>query len=416
MLAMTNSELPDRYEPRSADEIKSLETEYLFPTYQRYDLFVARGEGAYLYDFEGRRYLDFLAGIAVNLLGTGHPRLCKVIEEQSRRLHHTSNLLYHAYQGPLAQRLAGLTGLARVFFTNSGTEAMEAALKISRAHARRQGHAGKTRFLCVKNSFHGRTFGALSITSQEKYQAPFRPLLQDTGTVEELTPKALEDAFSADVCALVLEPIQGEAGVRPLPGEFLLAARALCDRYDALLILDEIQTGFARTGKMFAFQHTTVVPDLLTLAKAIAGGFPLGAVVGSEKVAQSLNPGEHGTTFGGGPLACRVALEVLDIIEEEGLVRRAAELGSYLIDGLQRMKQRRPAIREIRGLGLMVGVEVGPIAPEAVKGLLRRGIVANASHGTTLRLVPPLIITREQIDEFLITLDSVLGDLDTPLK
>jgi acetylornithine/N-succinyldiaminopimelate aminotransferase len=409
---MGSADASDRYSHISADEIKALETTYLFSTYQRYDLFLSHGSGAYLFDLEGRRYLDFLAGIAVNSLGYNHPRISKVLQEQGQKLIHCSNLLYHAYQGQLAKRLVELTGMARVFFTNSGTEAIEAALKIARAFARNQGHEGKSRFVCVKNSFHGRTFGALSITSQEKYQAPFRPLLAEVGVVPELSAEALARAFDDRVCALVLEPIQGEAGVRALTADFLRTARELCDRYGALLILDEIQTGFARTGRHFAFQHFQVQPDLLTLAKAIASGYPLGAVVGNARVGQCLKPGEHGTTYGGGPLACRVALEALDVIEDEGLAARAEELGAYLMTRLKELKSRHRSISEVRGLGLMIGVEVGSIAPEAVKKLLLRGVIANASHGTVLRLVPPLIITSDQIDVFVDALDHVLDELE----
>jgi acetylornithine/N-succinyldiaminopimelate aminotransferase len=408
---METAETSDRYAHISADEIRELERAYLFSTYQRYEVFLARGEGAYLFDLEGRRYLDFLAGIAVNLLGYNHPRINKVLREYGASLMHSSNLLYQPFQGQLAKRLVELTGMSKVFFTNSGTEAMEAALKIARAFARNQGKEGKSRFLCVRNSFHGRTFGALSITAQEKYQAPFRPLLGDVGVIEELSPVALAESFDDRVCALIVEPIQGEAGVRPVPADFLSTARDLCDRNGALLVFDEIQTGFARTGRHFAFQHLQIRPDLLTLAKGIAAGYPLGAVVGSERVGQCLKVGEHGTTFGGGPLACRVALETLDVIEDEALVPRTAEVGAYLIQGLQDLKSQHPVIREVRGMGLMVGVEVGSIAPEVVKRLLRRGVISNAAHGSVLRLVPPLIITRNHVDEYLSALDAVLGEI-----
>jgi acetylornithine/N-succinyldiaminopimelate aminotransferase len=406
------SGMPDRYSQISKDEIRALESAYLFPTYQRYEVYLARGDGAYLYDLDGRRYLDFLAGIAVNLLGYNHARINRVLCEQGARIIHSSNLLYQPYQGQLARRLVELTGMARVFFTNSGTEAMEAALKIARAYGRGQGGEVRSRFLCTRNSFHGRTFGALSITAQEKYQAPFRPLLADVGVIEELTPAALEAAFDEQVCAFIVEPVQGEAGVRPVPAEFLRAARKLCDQHGALLILDEIQTGFGRTGRHFAFQHFGVVPDLLTLAKGIAAGYPLGAVVGSSKVAHALKAGEHGTTFGGGPLACRVALETLDVIEEDQLVARASELGTYLLQQLRRLQSRHAAIREVRGMGLMVGVEIGSIAPEVVKRLLCRGVISNAAHGSVLRLVPPLIITREHVGEYVEALDAVLSDLE----
>jgi acetylornithine/N-succinyldiaminopimelate aminotransferase len=410
---MNGEEVADRYARISAEEIRELEDNFLFPTYQRYELFLSHGSGAYLFDLQGRRYLDFLAGIAVNSLGYGHPRILKVLREQSQRLIHCSNLLYNPYQGRLAQRLSALSGMSRVFFTNSGTEAIEAALKIARAFARSRGSEGKTRFLCLKNSFHGRTFGALSVTSQEKYQAPFRPLLADVAIVEENTPAGLERAFHADVCALILEPVQGEAGVRTIPPDFLIAARELCDRHGALLILDEIQTGLARTGKFFAFQHYPIKPDLMTLAKAIASGYPLGAVLGCAAVSHSLKPGEHGTTFGGSPLACRIALETLDVIEDEGLAEKSGELGAYLMQELLLLKTRHSCIRDVRGLGLMVGVEVGSMAPDIVRKLMRRGIIANAAHGTVLRLVPPLIISRKQIDEFLEAFDAVLCEIET---
>lgn len=401
----------DRYSRIGAEEIRELERAYLFPTYQRYEVFLARGDGAYLFDLEGRRYLDFLAGIAVNLLGYNHPRINRVLQEQGAKLIHCSNLLYQTYQGQLAKRLVQLTGMAKVFFTNSGAEAMESALKIARAYARSNGDADRTRFLCLKNSFHGRTYGALSITAQEKYQAPFRPLLADVGVIAEPTTAALAEAFDERVCALVLEPVQGEAGVRPIPPDFLRAARELCDRHGALLIFDEIQTGFARTGRHFAFQHFQIQPDLITLAKAIAAGYPLGAVVGTERLGTCLKAGEHGTTFGGGPLACRLALETLDIIEDEQLVARASEIGSYLKQSLQGIKSRHSCIKDVRGLGLMVGVEVGHIAPEVVKRMLRRGVISNSSHGTVLRLVPPLIITRDHVDQYGDALDQVLSEM-----
>ncbi len=410
---MISAESSDRYCSLSFDEVKALESSYLFPTYQRYELCASHGEGAYLFDIEGRRYLDFLGGIAVNSLGYSHPRILKVLREQGGRLIHTSNLLYHLFQGQLARRLVELSGMSRAFFTNSGAEAMEAALKIARAHARSQGNETKTRFLCLKNSFHGRTLGALSITSQEKYQAPFRPLLTDVQVIGDVSADGLRAAFDNRVCALIFEPIQGEAGIRPMTSEFMREAREACDRHGALLILDEIQSGFARTGKMFAFQHYGIAPDLITCAKAIASGYPLGVVLGNGKVAASLKPGEHGTTFGGGPLACRLALEVLDVIEEEALAARAVELGSYFIDRLRAMQSRHKSIIEVRGLGLMIGADLGSIAPEVVKRMLKQGMIANAAHGQVLRLVPPLIINRSQIDEFLEVLDSVLRTVES---
>ena len=394
------------------EAIAALEEQYLFPTYKRYDLFCSHGSGVYVYDLNGKRYLDFLAGISVNSLGYNHPRLVKVFQAQAQRLVHCSNLFYHPYQGLLAKRLAELSGMSKVFFTNSGTEAVEAALKIARAYGNAQDGKHKSVILTLKNSFHGRTFGALSITTQESYQAPFRPLVPDVEVVEELTVPALEKAFSDRVCALVLEPIQGEGGIVPLPGEFIKAARNLCDRKDALLIVDEIQCGLGRTGKFFAFEHFNVKPDVLTLAKSLAAGYPLGAVLGNARVAGSLKPGDHGTTFGGGPLACRLALEVLDTIQEENLIDRVVELGDSLTQGLRKLAVRHASIGEIRGMGLMIGIQLGSIAKETVSRLLQKGIITNAAHETVLRLLPPFIISKENIQDFLQTLDEVLTDLE----
>jgi acetylornithine/N-succinyldiaminopimelate aminotransferase len=338
------------------EEIRALEEKYLFATYKRSELHCSHGSGVYIYDIAGKRYLDFLAGISVNSLGYSHPRLVRALMEQGQRLIHCSNLFYHQYQGLLAKRLVEISGMSKAFFTNSGTEAIEAALKIARAYGNAQDGSGKSIILTLKNSFHGRTFGALSITTQEKYQAPFRPLVPDVITVEEFTASALERAFSNRVCALVLEPVQGEGGVVPLPAAFMRAGRELCDRFNALLVLDEIQCGLGRTGKYFAFEHFDVKPDILTLAKSLAAGYPLGAVLGNARVAECLKPGDHGTTFGGGPLACRLALEVLDVIEQEGLIAKVNELGKYLTDGLHRLALRHRTIGEIRGMGLMIGV------------------------------------------------------------
>lgn len=395
------------------EDIRALEEKYLFSTYKRSDLFCSHGSGVYLYDLAGERYLDFLGGISVNSLGYGHPRLARIMAEQGQRLIHCSNLFYHPYQGLLAQKLVEVSGMSRAFFANSGTEAVEGAMKIARAYGYARAGQGKSVILTLKNSFHGRTLGALSITTQEKYQAPFRPLIPDIATVEEFTPQALENAFSGRVCALVIEPVQGEGGVQPLPKDFVRAGRDLCDRYDALLVADEIQCGLGRTGRYFAYENYGVKPDVVTLAKSLAAGYPLGAVLGNDRVAETLRPGDHGTTFGGGPLACRLALEVLRIIEDEGLIARVNSLGGYMIGALRRMAAVHPTIREVRGLGLMVGVEMGDAAKEVVRRLLSRGIIANAAHETVLRLLPPFTIEKTNIDEFLASLDAVLGEIES---
>jgi len=394
------------------EEIQALEDTYLFPTYKRSELFCSRGSGVYVYDLDGKRYLDLLAGISVNSLGYNHPRLVKALVEQGQRLIHSSNLFYNPYQGLLAKRLAEKAGMSKAFFTNSGTEAIEAGLKVARAYGHAHGGDRKSVILTLRNSFHGRTFGALSITTQEKYQAPFRPLVPDVEIVEDFTVASLEKAFSDRVCAFVMEPVQGEAGVVPLPGEFVRAGRALCDRYNALLIADEIQCGMGRTGKFFAFQHFDLKPDVVTLAKSLAAGYPLGAMLGNARVAGCLKPGDHGTTFGGGPLACRLALEVLDIIEQEGLIARVAETGGYLIQGLRNLAQRHPMISEVRGMGLMIGAEIGSAAKEVVNRLLKRGFITNAAHDTVLRLLPPFIISKNDVDEFLAALDEVLSEIE----
>ncbi len=395
------------------EDIQALEEKYLFPTYKRSELFCSHGAGACLYDIEGKRYLDMLGGISVNSLGYNHPRLVKALERQGRRLIHCSNLFYHPYQGLLAKKLVEISGMSKVFFANSGTEAIEAALKIARAYGKARGGDGKSVLLTLKNSFHGRTFGALSITTQEKYQAPFRPLVPDVVAVGETSVSGLEKAFSERVCALVFEPIQGEGGVVPLPMDFVQAARSLCDRYDALLVADEIQCGLGRTGKYFAFQRYGVKPDVVTLAKSLAAGYPLGAVLGNERAAACLGPGDHGTTFGGGPLACRLALEVLEIIEQQNLLAKVASSGSYLIEGLEKLAERHPMMSEIRGMGLMIGVQIGGAAKEVVNRLLSRGFIANAAHETVLRLLPPFIITHQEIDEFLAALDEVMSEVET---
>ena len=389
-------------------EIKELEETYLFRTYKRTELYFSHGDGAYIYDMEGRRYLDFLAGISVNNLGYNHPRIINIIAEQGKKLIHTSNLFYHQYQGLLAKKLTEISGMSRAFFSNSGTEAIEASMKIARAYGRLGGREGKTKILSLKNSFHGRTFGALSITAQEKYQAPFLPLVSGVEIIEDTTVEALEKAFSDEVCAIVLEPIQGEGGVFPMTADFMRATRELCDRYNALLIADEIQCGLGRTGKWFGFEHFGIRPDVITLAKSLAAGYPLGAVLGNEKVADVLSPGDHGTTFGGGPLACRLALEVISIIEDEGLISKAKELGEYLMVGIRRVGERSKVVGEVRGFGLMIGIELGNGAKETVERLLTNGIIANVAHDTVLRLIPPLIINKDHCDEFVAMLAAVL--------
>jgi len=368
------------------------------------------GKGCYLFDAKGRTYLDFLSGIGVNALGYAHPKLVRVIREQAARAIHVSNLFHNEFQGPLAERLAAWTGLDRVFFTNSGTEAIEGALKLARAYGREQaGGAEKPQILALENSFHGRTFGALSITAPLKYRAPFAPLLLDVDFVRTNDIGDLERKFNKRVCALVVEPIQGEGGIIAVSEAFLRRARQLATERDAVLIADEIQCGLGRTGRPFAYQKFGVQPDIVVVAKPLAGGLPLGAFIARERFARAFSPGMHGTTFGGGPLACATALEFLRVVEEEGLLENVRRRGEEVRAGLERLKQRFGFIREIRGEGLMLGIELDVEgAPYVARGL-RSGLIINCTHDRILRFLPPFIVARRHVEEFLTKLEAVLA-------
>src|SRR5229473_4307677 len=303
------------------DEIADRERRFLIQTYNRYPVVFGRGKGVFLYDLADKRYLDFVAGLGVNALGHSHPRIVKTIREQAARVVHLSNLYYNEYQGQLAERLCQLSGLARVFFSNSGTEAMEGAIKLARLAGHKAGGDAKSQLVALEGSYHGRTFGAMSLTGQEKYRKGFEPLLEDVTFVAQNDVEALRTAVNANTCAIVLEPIFGEGGILECSQDFLRACRAFADQHQAALIFDEIQCGLGRTGKIFAFQSfgpvPDIVPDIVTIAKPIAAGVPLGAFLSKEHFASAISPGQHGTTFGGGPLACRVGLEYLAIVEEE---------------------------------------------------------------------------------------------------
>jgi acetylornithine aminotransferase/acetylornithine/N-succinyldiaminopimelate aminotransferase len=398
------------------DRALGLEARHLFPTYLRSALRVVAGSGCQVYDDTGREYLDMLGGIAVNALGHAHPRIVAALREAAaddRLLLHCSNLYHHPYQGPLAARLAALFGLPRVFFCNSGSEAVEAALKLARARARRVKRlaAGEVPgIIALDGSFHGRTALALSSTGQEKYRAPFDPLVPGVTFVAPDDPEALRRAAGPRTAAVILEPVQGEGGVRPLAPEVLQAARAACDATGALLIADEVQCGLGRTGAWSACRQAGVVPDLVTLAKPLAAGLPLGALLGRDDLADDLGPGSHGSTFGGGPLACRLALAFLDAVEEEGLLAAVQERGRRLADGLRAIAADGGAgpIEAVRGRGLMVGVVLRRPAAGVVDALLARGIVAGTAGELVLRLLPPYVISDEEIDRFLDTLASVL--------
>ena len=383
-------------------------------TYKRPPVVFTRGKGCYLYDHRGRKYLDFLGGIAVNALGHAHPRLVRVIRREAGRAIHVSNLFHNSYQGPLARKLAKWSGLDRVFFTNSGTEAMEGALKLARLHARQRagaaaGASAQTRILALENSFHGRTFGALSLTHTPKYREPFAPLVPGVEFVRFNDGPDLEAKFDATVCAIVLETIQGEGGIHPVSEAFWQRARELATQHGAALIADEIQCGLGRTGRSFAYQRMPGLPDIAVVAKPLAGGLPLGAILAREEFAAGFSPGLHGTTFGGGPLVCATALEFLNTIEEEDLFANIRERGAELRDGLTKLAAKFDFVRELRGEGLMLGLELsvegGPYVTEA----LHRGLVINCTHDYTLRLLPPFIVTARQVKDFLGKLETVFA-------
>jgi len=392
--------------------VMSSESKRLLPTYDRQRVLFTRGRGVYLWDSNGKRYLDFLSGIGVNALGHGHPAIQTVLKRQAGRLIHVSNLFFHEYQAELAERLTRMSGLDRAFFCNSGTEAWEGALKFARAFARAEssnGHKPKWRLLAMENSFHGRTFGALSTTGQPKYRKPFAPLVPGVEFIAFNDTEDLKRKFDASVCAICLETIQGEGGIRPVSAEFLETARELSQRNGSLLILDEIQCGLGRTGRHFAYQHYGVKPDIVTIAKPLAAGLPLGAVLTTDRVARALHPGMHGTTFGGGPLACAVALEFLRVMDRT--LDHVKQIGQYFHAQLEWLQAQHSCVREVRGMGLMLAMELdsADAAKAVVAQLLSEGILINRTHETVLRFLPPYIIEPKHADEVIKALDSALS-------
>ena len=385
-----------------------LERDYLLQNYARYPLVLARGKGCYVYDTAGKRYLDFISGIGVNALGHAHPRLVKVIREQSSLLIHSSNLYYHPFQGKLAKRLCEMSGLQRCFFANTGTEAVEGALKMVHAHGRSISPE-KYEVIALENSFHGRTFGALSITGQAKYRADFEPLVPGARFVPLNDITALESAFNDRTAGIVLEMIQGEGGINPLTPAFAAKARELATRYNALLIADETQCGVGRPGTYFAYQRAepVIMPDVMVTAKPLACGIPLGAIVANEKAAAAIKPGMHGTTFGGGALACRVALEFCDILDE--LLPAIQRVGGYFHVVLQELARKYSVIKEVRGFGLMLGAELLVPGKQAVLDAMAEGLLINCTHDTVLRFLPPYIATEKEVDKAAKILNKILA-------
>ena len=388
-------------------EIQELEQAYLLQNYSRYPLALARGKGVYVFDTDGNKYLDLLSGIGVNSLGHNHPRITRVIREQSARLLHTSNLYYHEYQGKLAEKLAKMSGLQRSFFCNSGTEAMEGAIKMIRSHGNGVS-SEKIEIVALENSFHGRSMGALSITGQPKYRKDFEPMLAGPRWINANDMVALEASVNANTAAIVLEGIQGEGGIYPMYAEFLRKARALADEHNALLVFDATQCGVGRTGRWFSHQLIApdVHPDIMVTAKPLACGLPLGVVICNERAAASIRPGMHGSTFGGGALACRAALEFIDIMEN-GLLAQVDRVGEYFRAGLRELQTKHSFIRDVRGAGLMIGVDLDRPGKNYVMKGMEEGLLFNATHDTVLRFLPPYVLTEKEVDRAL----RILGKL-----
>lgn len=388
------------------EEILEVEQKHYMPVFGRYGIVLDFGKGARLYDTDGKEYLDFFAGIATSMLGHNHPALVKAISEQASKIIHCTNFFHTEIQAKLVKELTDLSGLDRVFFSNSGTESMEGAIKIARKYGSKNG--GKFKILSAKNSFHGRTLGALAATGQTKYQKGFEPILEGFDYANFNDCADLKNKFDDKTCAIIIEPVQGESGICPSNKDYLETAEQLCRQNNALLILDEIQCGLFRPGADFCFQLYGVKPDIMTLAKALGGGFPIGAVLCNEKTARALDKGDHGSTFGGGPLACAAAFAVLTQAQKSGFSNNSKELGSYFMDKLEGLKKEFSFIKEVRGKGLLIGVELDKEGGPIVKKALDEGLIINCTAHNVLRIAPPLIIGKRDVDTALELLRKAL--------
>lgn len=389
------------------EQIAELEERRLIPTYKRLPFLAVNGEGCYLYDDKGRKYLDFLGGLGVNALGHAHPEILAALRDPAENLLHVSNLIYHRFQAPLADKLARLTGLDRAFFANTGTEAVEGAIKLARAYGRKHS-AERTGILAMENSFHGRTLGALAATWPEKYRKPFEPLPPGVKFVHQNDIDHLRSSFSPDVAALLVEVIQGEGGVVELDEEFLKAGQDLCRKHGALFICDEIQCGLGRTGNFFAYQRFGLEPDIVLVAKPLAGGLPLAAILAREGVAQAFHPGMHGTTFGGGPLQSRLALKFLEILERPDFLEHVRQVGTHFKNQLLNLQKELPVIRQVRGQGLMLAAELSIPGKDIVQQGVEAGFLFNCTQEQVLRFLPPLIVQKQHVDQLIEVLRSIL--------
>ncbi len=391
------------------EELKDGAAKYLMQTYARQPISIVRGRGSKVYDMEGREYVDFVGGIAVNILGHGHPDLVQAIQRQAAQLIHVSNLYYTEPQVKLAQMLVDHSFADKVFFCNSGAEANEAAIKLARRYGHEKHGAGRFEIITMKNSFHGRTLATITATGQEKVQKGFEPLMPGFSYAPFNDLGAIEALVSENTAAIMLEPIQGEGGVRVADREYLKHLRELCTKKDILLIFDEVQTGMGRTGTLFAYEQLGVEPDIMTLAKGLGGGMPIGACLAKESVAAVFTPGTHASTFGGNPLACAAALAVCRVLLEGRVLDQAKRMGEYLAKGLADCKDRHRVVREVRGLGLLQGMELDIDARAVVTDCLARGVLVNATSDRVLRFVPPLIITQPEIDKLIETLSAIFN-------
>jgi acetylornithine/N-succinyldiaminopimelate aminotransferase len=394
--------------------VRELESKHIVQTYRRTPIVLVRGEGVRVFDAEGREYLDLLAGIGVGALGHGHEGLARAIADQAHEMIHCSNLFFHPLQGKVAEQLAQLSGLSRAFFCNSGAEAVEACLKFARRYWHTAGDTARTEIISMEGDFHGRTYGALSVTWDEHYRAPFAPLLPNIRFVPANDPAALRAAVSERTAAIILEPIQGEGGVRPLTPEFASAVNDVCARTGALLIADEVQCGLGRTGYPFYFQKLGMKPDLVAVGKALAAGVPMGAALVSERVAASLAFGDHGSTFGGNLLACRAALVCLDALTSGGVIDHVRKVGAHAEQQLRAMAARHSSIVAVRGAGLMWGLELNVDATPVHEAALRQGLLVNRTAVKVIRLLPPLTITEAELDRALLRLDAAFTEAGVP--
>jgi acetylornithine aminotransferase/acetylornithine/N-succinyldiaminopimelate aminotransferase len=398
------------------ESIQAAEKKLMLNTYERNPVLMVGGSGVFLRDEQGTDYLDLLSGIGVCALGYAHPAVEAAIAAQSKRLLHTSNLFFHEHTAELAVRLTEMSGLDRVFFCNSGTEAWETALKLARAHAgvlRAEGRTIGTDFLAMDQSFHGRTMGSVATTHKQKYREPFAPVMPGVEFVRFNDVADLRQKFSSQVCGICIEVIQGEGGIRPASREFLAAARELCDSTGALLLADEIQSGMGRTGEWFAYQHYGILPDITTLAKPIANGLPMGAMLCTDEAARAFSPGMHGTTFGGGPLVCAVAIAVIDTMKQNNMLAQVRDVGGYFKQRLEWLRRRHDCVTDVRGMGLMLGIELdsADLAKRAAAEMMAQHIIINRTSETVLRFLPPYILEREHVDTAIAALDGILHRL-----